>query len=236
MRHRKTNEDLLVKLIRNSVTDETGPLTNGAHCRLWQAASNRGGYGRTWDGEKLGYVHRVSYEIHEGPIPPGKDVLHHCDVPGCWEPLHLWAGTPKENTADMIAKGRHLDGRRISGNKHRGKPSETRGENHPKAKLTHADVLAIKAQPKRKGTDLAAEYGISVSSVYAIRQDRLWAWLKPGVEQPPKKEKPAPLTAKPAAEPPRYYGIATAQRQYALDDPDRPQFVGGKSLKEVLRG
>lgn len=34
-------------------------------------------------------------------------VCHRCDVPACFNPKHLFMGTHKENTQDMISKGRN---------------------------------------------------------------------------------------------------------------------------------
>lgn len=31
---------------------------------------------------------------------------HHCDNPACWNPDHIYAGTPASNTADMVKRGR----------------------------------------------------------------------------------------------------------------------------------
>ncbi len=51
-------------------------------------------------------AHRISYELYKGPIPLGLNILHHCDVPCCVNPNHLYAGTQKENVHDMIRRGR----------------------------------------------------------------------------------------------------------------------------------
>ena len=52
-------------------------------------------------------LHRVVWEAHNAePIPEGMLVRHTCDNPACCNPQHLLLGTPKQNTADMIERGR----------------------------------------------------------------------------------------------------------------------------------
>lgn len=70
-------------------------------CWEWQGPDQRG-YGIF--GWKR--AHRVSWELHHGPIPPGQHVLHQCDNPPCVNPEHLWLGTPRDNASDRGAKGR----------------------------------------------------------------------------------------------------------------------------------
>lgn len=52
-------------------------------------------------------AHRASWLIFRGPIPPGLDVLHHCDNPPCANPRHLFLGTQGDNNRDRSAKGRN---------------------------------------------------------------------------------------------------------------------------------
>lgn len=78
-------------------------------CILWTGATNADGYGITGAGTQAGgnlLAHRVAYEQAHGPIPLNLKILHHCDNPPCINDYHLFPGTPADNIADMIAKGR----------------------------------------------------------------------------------------------------------------------------------
>ena len=80
-------------------------------CWEWQGSRDQHGYGRLQRGGKDGGIikaHRASWELHNGPIPPGKAVCHKCDNPPCCNPADLFLGTMRDNTQDMLAKGRHV--------------------------------------------------------------------------------------------------------------------------------
>jgi hypothetical protein len=55
------------------------------------------GYGTIKKGTKVLMAHRVSYEIHKGPIPEGYQIDHLCRYTLCVNPYHLEAVTPQEN-------------------------------------------------------------------------------------------------------------------------------------------
>jgi hypothetical protein len=66
------------------------------------------GYGRIKVGDRHFRIHRLSYRRSHGEIPEGILVCHKCDVRNCWNPEHLFLGTPKDNTEDMVRKGRYV--------------------------------------------------------------------------------------------------------------------------------
>src|SRR5882672_3448747 len=71
-------------------------------CWLWTGKIARDGYGYLRDQA----AHRVSWELHNGPVPEGKWVLHHCDIRPCVNPSHLFLGSRQDNMDDMSMKGR----------------------------------------------------------------------------------------------------------------------------------
>lgn len=75
-------------------------------CWLWRGYLTNGGYGQIGLNYKSITVHRASYEVSIGPIPAGMCVLHRCDVRACVNPAHLFLGTHRDNTQDMVRKGR----------------------------------------------------------------------------------------------------------------------------------
>lgn len=85
---------------------ESVPIV-GDGCWEW-TGSTSDGYGVIWHSEKRRQVgaHRLSWEIHHGPIPDGAWVLHNCDNPSCVRPEHLFLGTPGDNVDDALGKGR----------------------------------------------------------------------------------------------------------------------------------
>jgi hypothetical protein len=51
-------------------------------------------------------AHRAMYISIYGNIPEGKIICHSCDNKDCINPKHLFLGTKKDNTQDMLNKNR----------------------------------------------------------------------------------------------------------------------------------
>lgn len=106
-------------------------------CWEWLASKHKPGYGqmmRYVDGKKMpGYAHRISYEIHHGPIPEDTVIDHICHNKSCVNPDHLRAISHRGNLENKGclnsnntsgARGVHWDADRnqwAAETKHKGK-------------------------------------------------------------------------------------------------------------------
>jgi hypothetical protein len=130
-------------------------------CWVWTGTGGKRGKHGTlqWNNKRVG-AHRISYELHNGPIPDGLWVLHRCDNRPCVNPDHLFLGTHQDNMADKVQKGRHK--------------GWWPGESHPACKLTAERVRAIR-RDVRPGHVIATEHGVSASAVYCVKNRKSWA-------------------------------------------------------------
>ena len=83
-------------------------------CMIWMLGTVKGGYGKVSKRGKSSVAHRESWIAKNGPIPEGMILCHKCDVPSCVNPDHLFLGTHKENSRDMVRKGRSAKGSKIA--------------------------------------------------------------------------------------------------------------------------
>lgn len=143
-------------------------------CRLHTGCTNER-YGTVYlPGVGMVYAHRQAWETANGPIPDGMQVLHHCDVPLCIEPTHLFLGTQADNMADAKRKGRLAPG------------DATRhlGAENGRAKLTPEQVAEIRStvRPNPSGVrggnmnikKAAERYRVSRPVIKAILAGEAW--------------------------------------------------------------
>lgn len=132
-------------------------------CWPWTACRNPCGYGmfRATDATRL--AHRWAYQQFIGPLTSDQHVCHHCDNPACQNPRHWFIGTPADNCADKVAKGRQ------------GRVSRP-GESNPGAKLTLPEVQAIRAAYAEGWTQaaLGKRFGVAPSVVGKIIRAESW--------------------------------------------------------------
>jgi hypothetical protein len=134
-------------------------------CWLWTGGLNSRS---RWPGFRYGLLstgsrenhrkelaHRVSWEIHNGPIPPGAFVCHRCDNPICVRPDHLFIGSAADNADDRDQKGRQ-------------RPGKTRLTPYLVSEIRRRRANGEKVQV------LADDYGISTGHVSNIANRRWW--------------------------------------------------------------
>lgn len=151
-------------------------------CWPWTRARNSRGYGslghRPVPHVKMSLsAHRVAFELSHGPIPDGYCVCHACDNPGCCNPRHLFLGTVADNNADRSRKGRTARPGVGNWRAYADRSNTPRGETHPRAKLTEAQVREIKrmlADRTLTQRSIAAQFGVTQSSVMMINTGRQW--------------------------------------------------------------
>ena len=82
-------------------------------CWEWTAALTSNGYGKlNRGGRGCGeiYAHRLSFEMHTGPIPDGYVIDHKCHNTACVNPAHLQAVTQKQNMENLALRVNNRSG------------------------------------------------------------------------------------------------------------------------------
>lgn len=130
-------------------------------CWKWTAGTCAAGYGRIgYEGRNV-KAHRVSYAMHNGSIPKGLHVLHHCDNPRCVNPDHLYAGTDLDNSNDKHRRGR---------------ANVPIGERNSNSRLSEQDVVLIRelADIGTKRKALAWLFDVNKSCIDRVVTRKTW--------------------------------------------------------------
>lgn len=146
---------LIVRILSKIKVDErTG-------CWLWTGRKTYKGYPLLRfenRGKREEYrCHRLVYELATGISPGDLCVCHHCDMPSCVNPEHLFLGDNQANSDDAVRKRRHSFGERIG-----------------TAKLTNAQVVEMRRRHRHFKRLLSAEFGISESNISDILRHNAW--------------------------------------------------------------
>lgn len=151
-------------------------------CWPWQGSGSRGeepSYGnfkiKSYASER---AHRISFALYNGKSPGPLLVCHTCDNPPCVNPSHLFLGTVKDNSEDMVRKGR-------------GAKRDQRGALNGAAKLTADNVEAIRSMILSGLTNkaIAVRFGVTHQIISKIRRGH--AWGGPALTQPYKHTRKA---------------------------------------------
>jgi len=130
-------------------------------CWLWRGGLSKG-YGSFHVSSKRGRVkaHAYAVELATGVrCPRGQGALHRCDNPPCVNPNHIYYGTQKQNSADMVERSRHPV-----------------GERRPNSRMTADQVVNIRERfaAGETFTQLKKEFGISSGRLSNIVNGHAW--------------------------------------------------------------
>lgn len=136
-------------------------VRSATECWEWKASRTKKGYGSFGFVNGTEYAHRVSWILTFGDVPDGLFVCHRCDNRSCVNPNHLFLGTAKDNSEDMVNKGRSIV-----------------NEKNPMSKLKEDDVKQIRAilssSDRPSHREIAKMFGVSSATVSLIGSNTIW--------------------------------------------------------------
>lgn len=135
-------------------------IDKSGDCWEWTSAKQGAGYGVFWvGGGKSVNAHRFAWEsANKSTIPAGMVVMHSCNNKGCVNPAHLSIGTPRDNSAAAVRDGLAPAGERNKGG----------------GKLTAAQARQIFNNNSEGCHRLGRLYGVSKTTILAIKRGRIW--------------------------------------------------------------
>jgi HNH endonuclease len=147
-----TDQEVQERLLGRREVDSNG-------CWRYTGASAGNGYGWTWYRGRNEYAHRVSAIIFLEYDPRSRLwVCHTCDTPICFNPDHLFIGTPRDNMRDAATKGR-MTGKKLAA-----------------PQVARIKYLLSQGATQRR---LAVEYGVSTTAIGQIARAQTWREVEP---------------------------------------------------------
>ena len=158
------------------------PFNGLPGCWTWPMSYFKSGYGQFAINTRTPETaHRMAYKTLRGEVDHGFYVCHSCDNRACFNPSHLFIGTPTDNARDMWEKGRQQDyTKQPKGTEHplRKDPSKAaRGERVGTSIYTAEQIAQILAS-NLPATELAKQLGVNRNLIYKVRAGLTWKWIK----------------------------------------------------------
>lgn len=134
-------------------------VSDEGDCWEWQGAANRG-RGIIRINGRNEYAPRIAWILTYRRAPRLPLVCHRCDNERCVRPLHLFEGTPQDNSDDMVQKGR-----------------STKGVRNGRAKLDEEKVREIRDLSGHGWTraSLGRRFGVTSEMIGHIMLGKAWS-------------------------------------------------------------
>lgn len=132
-------------------------------CWNWTAYTLNSGYGQINVANRQYQAHRIAAFLWNGfDLDSNLLVCHACDNRRCVNPKHLFVGSYKDNSADMVKKGR-----------------QARGEACGSSKLRKADIFEIRRmlQAGFNYKEIASKFHVTWFNIQQIKLKHTWRHL-----------------------------------------------------------
>ena len=131
-------------------------------CWEWRGRRDKKNYGvMSLRDVRQTFAHRVAYDVWCGVLDEKLCVLHRCDNPPCINPDHLWLATNKENLLDMTRK-------------FRGNTTVMTEDGVRQVRAARETFSGERGELTPLAESLAAQYGVSISTIRSIWSHRTW--------------------------------------------------------------
>ena len=131
-------------------------------CHEWIGHKTPAGYGDFKDQGKTWLAPRWEWFQAYGPLPKTTFIRHRCDNPACVRLDHLTPGTAKQNSQDMVERGRSSFGTR-----------------NARAKLTEEQALEalMRSRNGERYVSIAKDYGVTPENISMLANGKTWKHL-----------------------------------------------------------